>query len=479
MSGLGLFEAQINGAKLTDEVLAPGYSNYQLSAEYRTYDVTEQAARRREHDRRRARPGHRAQRQDGQPGRRDRTNSFAWWNSSAVGSGTLLDAAPRRRDQRARLSVASYYVGGTINIDTGDGGERLESRTITAIGTAPSSTALAFPAAAGDTNVKVTSVAGLGVGDTLRFDGGGTATVTAVGTARSTDHALRARRGGRDQRQARLARPASSPATRCGRRRDAHGHRGRHAGSRDDARRGRRRGRDERPRGQRHRPRRRQHDHGRRPDGADRDRRHAGRDGTGLTLAEPLASAAANGAAVRYDGTGVTFTPALAAAHAQNAAVVNSGSGLTSRRRLDRAYASGTADHHAGHGHHLHPGARQRARRRLDRHRLGQPDRRARRERRGAGHAAADRPPRDHLHRRHDRDDRHQPRLARRVRPGGHRPLVRRHRLRRAPRGGRRASDLSATATRRDGSADGLAQRRHRARRRTSPPSSRPAPRSR
>ena len=40
MSGLGLFEAQINGAKLTDEVLAPGYSNYQLSAEYRTYDVT-------------------------------------------------------------------------------------------------------------------------------------------------------------------------------------------------------------------------------------------------------------------------------------------------------------------------------------------------------------------------------------------------------------------------------------------------------
>ena len=40
MSGLGLFEAQLNGSKLTDEVLAPGYTNYQLSAEYRTYDVT-------------------------------------------------------------------------------------------------------------------------------------------------------------------------------------------------------------------------------------------------------------------------------------------------------------------------------------------------------------------------------------------------------------------------------------------------------
>lgn len=33
MSGLGLFDARVNGAKVTDEVLAPGYSNYQLSAE--------------------------------------------------------------------------------------------------------------------------------------------------------------------------------------------------------------------------------------------------------------------------------------------------------------------------------------------------------------------------------------------------------------------------------------------------------------
>ncbi|CAM5384085.1 hypothetical protein STENM327S_00214 [Streptomyces tendae] len=32
-------------------------------------------------------------------------------------------------------SVTGYHVGGTINIDTGDGGERLESRTIAAIGT--------------------------------------------------------------------------------------------------------------------------------------------------------------------------------------------------------------------------------------------------------------------------------------------------------------------------------------------------------
>ncbi|MFD0475669.1 hypothetical protein ACFQ0B_51210 [Nonomuraea thailandensis] len=31
-------------------------------------------------------------------------------------------------------SVTGYHVGGTVNIDTGDGGGNLESRTITAIG---------------------------------------------------------------------------------------------------------------------------------------------------------------------------------------------------------------------------------------------------------------------------------------------------------------------------------------------------------
>ncbi|MFD5742460.1 hypothetical protein ACFXJM_33375 [Streptomyces massasporeus] len=32
--------------------------------------------------------------------------------------------------------MAGYHVGGTVDIGTGDGGERLESRTITTIGTA-------------------------------------------------------------------------------------------------------------------------------------------------------------------------------------------------------------------------------------------------------------------------------------------------------------------------------------------------------
>ena len=41
VSGVGLHLASLNGKQLTDEVLAPGNSNYQLSSEYRTYDVTD------------------------------------------------------------------------------------------------------------------------------------------------------------------------------------------------------------------------------------------------------------------------------------------------------------------------------------------------------------------------------------------------------------------------------------------------------
>jgi alpha-L-rhamnosidase len=65
-----------------------------------------------------------------------RTAPYSWWQSQFKGSGTL--AAPAvAGDTAVRLSdVAGYHVGGTINIDTGDGGDRLESRSITAIGTA-------------------------------------------------------------------------------------------------------------------------------------------------------------------------------------------------------------------------------------------------------------------------------------------------------------------------------------------------------
>ncbi len=144
-------------------MLAPGYSNYQLSAEYRTYDVTSklrsgantigvELGQGTAHNVKMANPAAGV----------NRTNSFAWWSSSAVGNGTLAAPAAAGDTNVKVSSVASYYVGGTINVDTGDGGDRLESRTITSIGTAPTNnTALALPAAAGDTNVKVNSVAGM------------------------------------------------------------------------------------------------------------------------------------------------------------------------------------------------------------------------------------------------------------------------------------------------------------------------------
>jgi alpha-L-rhamnosidase len=181
ISGLGLFDARLNGSKLTDEVLAPGYTNYQLSAEYRTYDVTDklhsgantlgvELGNGTANNVKMANPAV------------GRTNSFAWWNSTAVASGTLTAPAAAGATNVSVSSVASYYLGGTINIDTGDGGDRLESRTITAIGTAPAATTLAVPAAAGDSNVKLNSVAGMAVDGKLNI-GSETKTITQVGTA--------------------------------------------------------------------------------------------------------------------------------------------------------------------------------------------------------------------------------------------------------------------------------------------------------
>lgn len=97
-------------------------------------------------------------------------------------------------------SVTNLYPGDTINVDTGNG---MEARKVTAVGTAAGpATTLAAPAAAGDTNIKVTSAgthcnpggacAGTTtfiVGQRLLVDSGTSqeaVTVTAVGTAGGT-----------------------------------------------------------------------------------------------------------------------------------------------------------------------------------------------------------------------------------------------------------------------------------------------------
>jgi alpha-L-rhamnosidase len=136
VSAVGLFDAELDGEPVTDEVLAPGNSNYQLSAEYRTYDVT-----------RLVRPGANTlgialghgtalvTRSITNPAT-GRTAPYSWWQSQFKGSGTLAAPAAAGATVVKLASVTGYHVGGTINIDTGGGGDRLESHTITAIGTA-------------------------------------------------------------------------------------------------------------------------------------------------------------------------------------------------------------------------------------------------------------------------------------------------------------------------------------------------------
>ncbi|KAH6638505.1 putative alpha-L-rhamnosidase [Boeremia exigua] len=133
LSGVGMHYATVNGETITDEVLAPGYSNYQLSSEYRTYDV-----------RRVLKPGINTvgvklgngpayvRRSVRSPGV-GRTAPYAWWQSQLKGNGTLVEGTAIGDTSVRLTNVSGYHLQGSINIDTGSGGDRLESRVITAI----------------------------------------------------------------------------------------------------------------------------------------------------------------------------------------------------------------------------------------------------------------------------------------------------------------------------------------------------------
>lgn len=134
LAGIGLHAAELNGRAVTDEVLAPGNSNYQLSAEYRTYDVT--GLVRPDANTLGVALGHGTAlvtRSVTNPAT-GRTAPYSWWQSQFKGAGTLTAAASAGDTAVQLSSVTDYHLGGTINIDTGDGGDRLELRTITAIG---------------------------------------------------------------------------------------------------------------------------------------------------------------------------------------------------------------------------------------------------------------------------------------------------------------------------------------------------------
>ncbi|GAA2878296.1 hypothetical protein GCM10010517_40320 [Streptosporangium fragile] len=134
LSGVGLHLPTLNGRELSDEVLAPGNSNYQLSSEYRTYDITDDLrAGANTLDVRLGNGPAYVRRSVTNPAV-GRTAPYSWWQSQLKGSGTLTaDAAPGTTTVTLN-DVTGYHVGGTIDIDTGNGGDNLESRTITAIG---------------------------------------------------------------------------------------------------------------------------------------------------------------------------------------------------------------------------------------------------------------------------------------------------------------------------------------------------------
>jgi alpha-L-rhamnosidase len=136
LSGIGVHLPTLNGRKLTDEVLAPGNSNYQLSSEYRTYDVTGELRNGGNTVGVQLGNGTAYVRRSVTNPAVGRTSPYSWWQSQLKGRGVLVADAEAGATTVRLDSVANYHVGGTINIDTGDGGDNLESRTITAIGTA-------------------------------------------------------------------------------------------------------------------------------------------------------------------------------------------------------------------------------------------------------------------------------------------------------------------------------------------------------
>jgi alpha-L-rhamnosidase len=141
LSGIGVQLATVNGQTLSDEALAPGYSNWQLAAEYGTYDVTDELSAGSNTVGVRLGNGTAYVRRSVTNPAVGRTAPYSWWQSQLKGSGVLLQDAPAGATNVVPSSTANYHVGGTVNIDTGDGGDRLESRVITNVGAAPTTVA--------------------------------------------------------------------------------------------------------------------------------------------------------------------------------------------------------------------------------------------------------------------------------------------------------------------------------------------------
>jgi hypothetical protein len=103
--------------------------------------------------------------------------------TAAGAPSTLVYPAAAGATNVKVTSVAGFGAGQRFLLDTGAG---LEVRTVSAVGTAATTSRLFGAAASGDTNVTVTSTSGLAVGGELDIDPGPSqehVTITSVGTA--------------------------------------------------------------------------------------------------------------------------------------------------------------------------------------------------------------------------------------------------------------------------------------------------------
>lgn len=169
--GLGVYVATVNGRPVTDAVLVPGNSNPQQSVEVGTYDVTALLESGRNTVAVRLGNGisHVRPVTNDAVGRTSVYRKF----TSTVPTPTTLAAPAAPGDTSVQVAdVSGLAVGATLNVDTGDGGGRLESRIITAVGTA----------GAGGT--------GIGLAEPLTGRHAEGAAVTRSGTANATITAI-------------------------------------------------------------------------------------------------------------------------------------------------------------------------------------------------------------------------------------------------------------------------------------------------
>lgn len=134
VAGLGAYDATLNGQPVTDTVLNPGVTNPLRSVQYGDYDVTS-LVRSGDNTLGVALGNGQTNVNPQANAAVGRTDVYTKFNSTPVPTGTLTAPVSAGDTSLQLSSVVGYSVGDTVNVDTGDGGARLESRKVTALGT--------------------------------------------------------------------------------------------------------------------------------------------------------------------------------------------------------------------------------------------------------------------------------------------------------------------------------------------------------